>query len=329
MGRPGAPYTDRMSAPPSPSTVVPKDGGAFRSSVMIVNPAAGRGRAAALSEDVAKALRDRGAPVDVRHGMSAEDTRRLVALAIAEQPDVLVIAGGDGTVAGILDLLSTAGIPVVIVPTGTGNDFAAALSLPRDADGIAETILRGVPRAVDLGEVRGEVGGQPRRSLYLTVAACGFDAKVSERTNALRWPRGPLRYYLAVLIEMLRLAPLGFTLSDEQGAREMPGTLLAVCNTRGYGGGMPIAPGAVPDDGRLEAVHVAPLGRVRLLRLFPLLLRGVHLARPEVTTWSTREITVSAPGLVVFADGERVGEGSCTVSILPRALPVLVPVFRR
>lgn len=314
-----------MSAEPVSTETEPAQSGAVRSSVMIVNPAAGRGKSAAAADAVAAVLRDRGAPIDIRYGMSAADTRRLTEQALAEHPDVLVIAGGDGTISGVLDLLSAASIPLLIVPSGTGNDFAGALELPKDPEGIADTILSGAIRAVDLGEVRDGT----RSSLFLTVAALGFDAKVAQRTNALRWPRGSLRYYLALLIELVRLAPFGFRVTEGEESRDLPGTLLAVCNTRRYGGGMPICPTARPDDGQLDAVHVAPLGRIRLLRLFPRLLRGTHLALPEVTSWRTREVTVSAPGLVVYADGERVAEGSCTVSVRPRALQVLVPLFRR
>lgn len=88
---------------------------------------------------------------------------------------------------------------------------------------------------------------------------------------------------------------------------------------------MPICVGAVPDDGLLDIVHVAPLGRLRLLRLFPLLLRGTHLVRREVTHRRARTVTVSAPGLVVYADGERIGEHECTLSVLPGALTLMVP----
>lgn len=292
---------------------------------MIVNPAAGRGRAVAKAEAVVRALRGRGAEIDIRQGESAADTRRLVERAIADAPDVLVIAGGDGTISAVLDLLADASVPLAVVPGGTGNDFAAALELPQDPDRLADMILRGLPRAVDLGVVGSERGSR----LFLTVAACGFDAKVAERTNRLRWPRGALRYYLALGMELIRLAPQRYRVTDEQGEREIPGTLLALCNTRCYGGGMPIAPKAIPDDGRLEVVHVEPMGRIRLLRLFPQLMHGTHMMLPEVTAWGTREITVSSPGLVVYADGERVADRECTVGVRRGALTVLVPVFRR
>src|SRR5690606_2286726 len=109
-----------------------------------------------------------------------------------------------------------------------------------------------------------------RRTLFLTVAALGFDAKVSDRTNRLRWPKGRLRYYLALVVELVRLRPTAFRLRfGDEDAVDLPGTLVAVGNTGSYGGGMPVCVGADPDDGWLDAVHVAPLGRWRLIRLFP------------------------------------------------------------
>jgi diacylglycerol kinase (ATP) len=98
-----------------------------------------------------------------------------------------------------------------------------------------------------------------------------------------------------------------------------------VGNTASYGGGMPICPEARPDDGLLDVVHVAPLGRARLLALFPLLLRGRHLARQEVAHRRVREIAVSAPDLVVYADGERIAEKECTIRVRPGTLTVMVP----
>ena len=148
---------------------------------------------------------------------------------------------------------------------------------------------------------------------------------MSDRTNRLRWPRGGARYYLALLIELVRLRSMTFTVTCDGSAPKIaPGTLVAVGNTASYGGGMPVAAGALPDDGRLDMVHVAPLGRLRLLRLFPLLLQGRHLGRPEVMHRRVRRATVAAPELVVYADGERVGEDECSISVRPAALQMIV-----
>lgn len=288
---------------------------------VLLNPHSGKGRGRAVADAAADHLRASGASVREYAGSSPAETRMLAAQALAEEPQALVIVGGDGTLSGILDIVVAAEVPVVLVPAGTGNDFARALKLPRHSPAdAAELALTGIERAVDVGEIHS--GG--RSSLFLTVTALGFDARVSDRTNRLSWPRGGARYYLALLIELARLRPMTFTLTYDGGAPKIaPGTLVAVGNTASYGGGMPVAAGALPDDGRLDIVHVAPLSRLRLVLLFPLLLRGRHLGRAEVMHRRVSRVTVSAPELVVYADGERVGEDECTITVRSGALRIM------
>lgn len=290
---------------------------------VLANPFSGKGRGGRAAEAAVLHLRDRGVEVRAYAGGSAEDTARLAVAAVADDPRALVVVGGDGTLSGVLDTVCAASVPVVLVAAGTGNDLARALGLPRsDARAAAELALTGVPRSIDVGVVRTAKGSRK----FLTIAALGFDAKVSDRTNRLRWPHGAPRYYLALLIELVRLRPMEFTLAiDGEPPRSEPGTLIAAGSTSSYGGGMPICAGALPDDGLLDIVRVAPLGQLRLLRLFPLLLRGTHLARDEVVHHRGRSVTVSAPGLVVYADGERIGEDECTITVLPGALTMMVP----
>lgn len=291
--------------------------------VLLVNPSAGKGRGAAAGHRAERTLRDAGVELTVLSGDTAAHTRALAHHAVAQHPGGIVVVGGDGTLTGIADVLADSGIPVTLVPAGTGNDLARALGIPTgDAGRAASAALSGRPRRIDLGSI----SSQGREAAFLTVAALGFDARVSERTNTLRHPRGALRYYLAIVIELLRLTPTDFRVSiDDEADLPMPGTLLAVGNTSSYGGGMPICTGAEPDDGALDVVHVAPLSRVKLLRVFPLLLRGTHLRRPEVTHRRATRVHVSAPGLIVYADGERAGAEECTIGIRPGAVTMMVP----
>ncbi|GAA4482517.1 diacylglycerol/lipid kinase family protein [Microbacterium panaciterrae] len=290
---------------------------------VVANPRSGKGRGASAADEAVAHLRGTGADVRVHSGGSATDTRRLIGIALAEHPDVIVVVGGDGTVSGILPALIGSDVPIALVPAGTGNDLARALGLPlHDPAAAAAIAVHGHPRRLDLGEIVTADATTP----FLTVAALGFDAKVSDRTNLLRWPRGAARYYLAILIELARLRPTRFRLAcDGEKAHEAPGTLVAVGNTASYGGGMPVCPDARPDDGLLDVVHVAPLRRRTLIRLFPLLLQGRHLIRREVAHRRVHEIVVSAPDLVVYADGERIAERACTIRVRPGALTVMVP----
>ncbi|MCA1306378.1 diacylglycerol/lipid kinase family protein [Microbacterium sp. 2216-1] len=291
---------------------------------VVANPQSGKGRGRRAADEAIAALRADGAQVQVYSGGSPAETRRLAEEAVAEKPDALVVVGGDGTLSGIIDVLAAAEVPIALVPAGTGNDLARALGLPRgDATAAVSVAVRGRTRLIDVGEVHSE----GRTTPFLSVAALGFDAKVSDRTNRLRWPRGALRYYLALLIELIRLQPMDFRVEVDGGPQTAaPGTLIAVGNTASYGGGMPVCAGAAPDDGALDVVHVVPLTRLRLLRLFPLLLQGRHLTRPEVIHRRAQQVSVSAPGLVVYADGERVGAGECRITVRPAALRMLVPL---
>ena len=290
---------------------------------MIVNPMAGKGRGGRAAAEAERMLRGAGAEVSVLTGTSAEHMRELARRIVVDRPDGVVVVGGDGTLTGIIDVLADADAPITLVPSGTGNDLARALGIatghPASA---ASAALHGRPRRIDLGTIVSQGGS----TTFLTIAALGFDAKVSECTNRLRHPSGRLRYYLALVIELLRLRPTEFLLGvDQDPPRRMPGTLLAVGNTATYGGGMPICLGAEPDDGLLDVVHVAPLGRLKLLGVFPLLLRGTHLHRPEVTHRRATTVRVSVPGLIVYADGERVGAEECTIGIRPGVVTMMVP----
>ena len=304
---------------------------------VLVNPASGKGRGAAAGEAAAARLQELGAEVTVRVGSSADDMRRCVAEAVASRadaPDALVIVGGDGTLSAVLEQLlggpcaaARPSVPVALVPAGTGNDLARALGLPhggRDAEArAAELALNGTARRIDVGEAVCPDG----HAKFLTVAALGFDAYVSDRTNRLRWPKGKARYYLALLIELVRLTPLAFRVGlDGSAPAPLPGILAAVGNTRSYGGGMPMCPEADPSDGLLDLTHIAPIGRLKLLRLFPLLLGSRHPARPEVRSQRAERVRIEAPGLVVYADGERVGTESVSIRLLPGALSIFVPV---
>lgn len=297
----------------------------MREVFVIANPEAGRGKGAAARDSAVARLRELGLHVSVHTGSSAAETRRCAEKAVAAKPDALVLVGGDGTLATVIDVLIGSGIPLVLVPAGTGNDLARSLGIPygsaESAALAATAAVHGTPHALDVGEATCPDGA----ARFLTVAALGFDAKVSERTNRLRWPKGRARYYLALIIELLGLRPMPFTLRvDGVDSAVFDGTLIAVGNTRSYGGGMPVCPDADPHDGVLDVVRVAAVGRLQLLRLFPHLLRGTHVRLPQVTTMRATEIEVAAPGLVVYADGERVGSESVRIRTIPGALNILL-----
>ncbi|WP_062215377.1 diacylglycerol kinase [Streptomyces sp. NBRC 109706] len=288
---------------------------------LLVNPVAGQGRGRRAAAPVARTLRDAGIAVRVLVGLDAEDAVRRAGAAVAAGTGALVAVGGDGMAALALRVVAGTATPLGLVGVGTGNDVARAFGLPvRDpvaaARVVAEALKRGAPRAVDLGRVGDTWFG--------SVLATGFDARVNDRANRMRWPRGGLRYDLAVVAELATLRPAPYRISLDGGPwRELDATLVAVGNGPSYGGGMRICAEARTDDGLLDVTVVGPCGRGTLLRVFPRVYRGTHLDHPVVTGYRARRVALTAPGVVGYADGERVGPLPLVAECVPGAVRVL------
>lgn len=288
---------------------------------LLVNPRSGRHRAAVTAVRLKDALREAGAHVHVYGGDSASDSRRLARLAAADRPDALVVVGGDGLVHQALQGVVGTGVPLAVVPTGTGNDVARAFGLPcGSARDVAAAILRGRTRGADT--VRLSLADGTRRH-YLSVLACGFDARVNERVNSFRFGIGRAGYVLGLLAELRSLRPLDYEIDVDGHVISEPGMLVAVGNTSSYGGGMRVCAGARPDDGLLDVVFVRECSRNRFLRLFPRVFDGSHVDLDEVVVARGRSVTVRADAGAAYADGERMGEPPLVCEVAPISVEML------
>jgi diacylglycerol kinase (ATP) len=300
--------------------------------LLLVNPTARSGTARRIAAHAARMLRERGVVTRVVAGGDADGSRALLREALSSGADAIAVCGGDGTVRLAIEQMAGSGIPLGIIPAGTGNDVAACLGIPhRDAAAAVSAIVDGTTRHVDLGVVTSTPAGTDRvsRTLYASVLACGFDARVNDRANRMRWPKGSARYTRAILREFLTLRATRFTLDLElpDGTwerREEELLMATVANGPTYGGGIPICPVADVGDGLLDVVLIRPMTRVRLLRLLPRLYAGRHLDAPEVRMTRVRSVRVSAEGQRAYADGDIAGELPVTVTAMPRAVEVFV-----
>jgi diacylglycerol kinase (ATP) len=297
--------------------------------VVVVNPAAGRGRRAELADVAIERLRAAGHAVERLQAVDAPTLERLLRRRLdVNPPDAVVVAGGDGTVHLVANALARTRIPLGILPIGSGNDIAHSLGIPHDDPDACSARLVGAlseddPSARLVDAVRTSTG-----RWYVGVLSAGFDAAVNERANTLRWPRGRARYVLAVLLELAGLAPHRYRITIDRDARQVDAVLVAVANTSTFGGGMRIAPDAATDDGLLDVVVATPLPRHRLLRLLPRVFAGTHVADDHVAVVRGRVVTVDVADRtgatpVAYADGERLGPLPVTCEVVPAALAVL------
>ena len=158
---------------------------------------------------------------------------------------------------------------------------------------------------------------------FITVLAAGFDAVVNQRANAMTWPKGQMRYNLATVAELRTFKPLSYTLELDGVVRRLDAMLVAVGNGPSFGGGLRITEGALLDDGLLDVVIIKPMSKRGLIRTYPKLFRGTHVTHPQYEHHRVRTVTVAAPGIVAYADGERFGQLPLTIECAPGALTVL------
>ncbi|MER7170709.1 diacylglycerol kinase [Streptomyces mesophilus] len=288
---------------------------------LFVNPTAGRGRGAHAAQPAARAFRDAGFSVRTIVGEDADDALRRAREAVGQGTGALVAVGGDGMINLALQAVAGTDTPLGIVAVGTGNDFARALDLPiRDPEAsgrLAARALKGATtRAVDLGRIGDRLFG--------TVLACGFDSRVNDRGNRMRWPSGRFKYDLAMIAELAAFKPFPFRIRLDDGpVHEVDATLIAVGNGSSYGGGMRICPSAAVDDGLFDVTVVGDCSRATLLKVFPRVYKGTHVDHPKVTVHRAAKITVEAAGITGYADGEPLGPLPLTAECVPGAVRVL------
>ncbi|MGY1810315.1 diacylglycerol/lipid kinase family protein [Blastococcus sp. SYSU D00669] len=280
----------------------------MRELLVVVNGAAGTADDAAVRAALAE-LR-RGA--DVR--LAATSGARELAAAVAGRGDRrLVVLGGDGTVHATVRALDDAGgldpgEPIGLVPGGTGNDLARALGIPLDPVDAAAAVLAGTPRPLDL--LRDGRGGPVVNAVHVGVGARAYAESIrfKQPLGRASFPLGAAIAGVTTTSWDLRVELDGRVATHETAGWAADGTtgllMVAVCNGPTVGGGTPLAPDAVPDDGLADVVISAATGPVARVAFAAALADGRHGGRDDVLVTRARTVAVSGPPLEPDADGE-------------------------
>ncbi len=298
-----------------------------RSVCLIVNPAAGGGRARRLAPEAESALRGHGLTVRRVDTRDLEHAQAL-ALEAAGAGETVVALSGDGMIGAIADALRGApGAVLGVLPGGRGNDLARVLGISSDLRSACETVAAGVPRAMDVGEV---LAGQRQEHgrAFVGIASAGFDSDANRIANEAPSRLGGLVYAYGALRALFSWRPAHFEIElDPPGERYgFTGYSVAVANSKAYGGGMLQAPDALLDDGLVEIVAIEHVGKLRFLANLPKVFKGVHVKLPTVRVFRAAEVEISADRpFTMYADGDPVGELPLRVRAVRGAVTMLVP----
>lgn len=288
---------------------------------VVANPSSGRGRTARILPEVIRAVEGSGREVRVVITDRAADVTAAVRSVRDAGEERVLVCGGDGTLHLAAQELAGGDTALAIIPSGTGDDNARTLGVPR-RDPAAAAILaaEGPVTRMDLGRV---VTADGTERVFLGVLSSGFDSLVNERANTMTWPSGNARYMVAILGELRTFRPVAYRARLDDRVVEGEAMLVAVGNGASYGGGMRVCPDANPQDGLLDVTWLHGVSKATFLRVFPQVFSGSHVRTPYVSTARATTIELDAPGQVIYADGERVAPLPARIDIWPQALPVV------
>jgi YegS/Rv2252/BmrU family lipid kinase len=288
--------------------------------VIIANPVAGRGRAYRRLQRFVARWPHSDWRVELLPTCGPEDAGRLALALSPEPPDVLAVAGGDGTMNEIASSLPDPPFPIALLPAGTANLLALELKLPLDPVAALETALSGVLRRVDVGALHGR---SERR--FLLMAGIGFDAYVAARVNpALKQRIGIAAYYVALLQSFASYPFPEFEIHVD--GFSATAVCCIVANAASYGGGLLLTPGADMGDGLLEVLALERAPKLDYLSFLLSAWRRKPKRFPWVRRFRARRIELAgASDALVQVDGEPIGPLPVTIDLLPSAFLLLAP----
>jgi YegS/Rv2252/BmrU family lipid kinase len=287
---------------------------------LIVNPAAGGGRAGRAAGEVLRALEGHGLSVRREDTRDLAHARELAARA-ARAGEIAAPLGGDGLVGAVADALRhVPGAILGVLPGGRGNDLARVLGIPLDPVAACAVIAHGVPRRMDVGEIDGRT--------FVGIASVGFDSDANRIANEAPPRLGNLVYAYGALRAMWSWRPVRFQVELEPSGERVSftGYSVATANSRAFGGGMRLAPDALLDDGMFDVVLIEQVAKARYLLNLPKAFSGAHVRLANVRVLRAAEVQIAAERpFTMYADGDPIGELPVSVRSLPGAVTVLGP----
>ena len=299
--------------------------------LLIVNPAAGEGRAGRLRPWLLERLRFAGSAARLVETRGPGHARDLALHAAEQGHDRVVAVGGDGTVQEVVNgvMEADSDLAIGILAGGSGNDLARSLGLPRRASDALGVALGETTRRIDVGRAIRKSGSIESVRWFAAAGGIGFDAQVAAAMAGprRRWQRGRLGYGVSTLRELARFRNrhVHVRLETPQGQREIDRRVLfvAIANGRFYGGGMDICPDASLSDGLLDLCVVGDISRIEAVRQLPGLYRGRHVSHPAVELVRATSVQLDGErGTLVHLDGEPFGGLPLRIEIEPLALSV-------
>lgn len=287
---------------------------------LIYNPTSGREEMRKRLPEVLQRLERGGLETSTHMTVGEGDATLAAAEAVERGFDVIIAAGGDGTLYEVINGMAEKENrpPLGLLPVGTTNDFARALSIPRNFDEACDLIIRGYTRDIDVGKMN--------QRYFINIAGGGSMTELTyEVPSKLKTMLGQLAYYMKGMEKLPRLRPIELFLKADKLELHEEVMLFLITNSNSVGGFEKLAPSASLNDGLFDVLVLKRCNLAEFIRLVTLALRGEHLNDPNVIHFQTDRLEVSSPDYVQLnLDGEFGGTLPCVFTNLKSHLQIFV-----
>ncbi|MCS1352684.1 diacylglycerol kinase family protein [Mechercharimyces sp. CAU 1602] len=288
--------------------------------LFIINPVSGKGEAAQKWTWIEHVLKEQEIPY---RGMFTQYAGHAQQLTIEwkDKPDVkaIIVIGGDGTVSEVGACLVGSAIPLGLIPSGSGNDFARTNHISMDPIRALKRMLSHQVKKIDTAAWQ--------EGTMINSIGIGFDGMVTERANhsPLKKRIGKWVYVVATLQTLFRYQPSNVTIEVDESVHHYQRVwMTTICNSANFGGGMKICPRAKNDDGHLDLCIVHSLSPIGLLLFFPAVFLGYHVHHPAVSLLQGQKVKLSFDReQKAQADGEVLPHQPKKIEIVKESLLIL------
>jgi diacylglycerol kinase (ATP) len=286
---------------------------------LIYNPSSGREAMKKKLPDILQRLERGGLETSTHATIGEGDATLAAAYAVEQGFDVIIAAGGDGTLNEVVNgLAEKENRPLLgILPIGTTNDFARALSIPRQWEAACDIIIKQFARPIDVGKVN--------QRYFINIAGGGSMTELTyEVPSKMKTMIGQLAYYMKGLEKLPRLRPIELYIKSAEMELHENVMLFLITNSNSVGGFEKLAPDASLDDGLFDVFILKRCNLGEFIRVVSSALRGEHMNDPNVIYFKTNNIQVTSPDYVqINLDGEFGGTLPCKFSLLPSHIHII------
>ena len=301
------------------------------STFFLVNPASANGATGKRWPELAHRAEGLGLPGETLFSERPGHLIELTRDAVGRGAELIVAVGGDGTLNEVVNGIAGTGVTLATIPQGTGMDFVRTYKIPTRFDDAVRVAATGDVRTIDAGRVRYRTwAGDEAERWFANVGSVGMSGAVAQRANGMsKALGGKATFFYALIRVFLEWKNTEVTVEFDEGERHGRMHDVVVANGVWHGGGMMLAPGAVPDDGLFDVVLIGDVSKTDFMTTAPKIYKGRHVKHPKVEVVRTARVSVDAgERLPIEVEGEQVGTTPAVFEVVPGALRIRVPTSR-